>query len=81
MLVTLKDILYELGPKQLAERGISELPRSLDEAVEAFAKDPLIEEVLGVELRQEFIKYKSEEWRQFHQHVSQWEIDQYARLF
>jgi glutamine synthetase len=76
-----EDNLYELSPEQLAERGIGELPRTLDEAVAAFAADPFVEEVLGSELRNEFIKYKSEEWRQYHQRVSQWEIDQYARLF
>jgi glutamine synthetase len=76
-----EDNLYELTPVELAERGISELPRSLDEAVTAFAGDPFVEEVLGSELRNEFIKYKSEEWRQYHQRVSQWEIDQYARLY
>jgi len=76
-----EDNLYELSPEQLAERGICELPRSLDEAVAAFAEDPFVEEVLGSELRNEFIKYKSEEWRQYHQRVSQWEIDQYARLY
>jgi len=76
-----EDNLYELSPAQLAERGISELPRTLDEAVTAFADDPFVEEVLGSELRNEFIKYKSEEWRQYHQRVSQWEIDQYARLY
>lgn len=76
-----EDNLYELSPAQLAERGISELPRSLDEAVAAFAADPFVSEVLGDELRAEFITYKSEEWRQYHQRISQWEIDQYARLF
>ncbi|MFQ3225675.1 MAG: glutamine synthetase [Lentimonas sp.] len=76
-----EDNLYELTPAQLAERGISELPRTLDEAVAAFAADPFVEEVLGSALRNEFIKYKTEEWRQYHQRVSQWEIDQYARLF
>jgi len=76
-----EDNLYELTPAELAQRGISELPRSLDEAVAAFAADPFMEEVLGAELRNEFIKYKSEEWRQYHQRISQWETDQYARLF
>lgn len=76
-----EDNLYELSPAQLAERGISELPRTLDEAVAAFADDPFVEEVLGSALRNEFIKYKSEEWRQYHQRVSQWEIDHYARLY
>lgn len=76
-----EDNLYELSPAQLQERGIGELPRSLDEAVHAFAADPFVTEVLGEELRQEFITYKSEEWRQYHQRISQWEIEQYARLF
>lgn len=73
--------LYALSPAELEARGISELPRSLHEAVEAFAADPFVTEVLGEELRNEFITYKSEEWRQYHQTVSQWEIDHYARLF
>lgn len=73
--------LYEFSPEELAERGIEELPRTLDEAVAAFAEDPLVEKTLGSDLRNEFITYKSEEWLQYHQRISQWEFDQYARLF
>jgi glutamine synthetase len=73
--------LYEFTHEQLAERGICELPRTLDEAVKAFAADPFVEEVLGRGLRDEFITYKSDEWREYHQTVSQWEIDRYASLF
>jgi glutamine synthetase len=76
-----EDNLYEYTPEQLAAAGIQELPRTLDEAVKAFAHDPFVTKVLGQELRDEFIAYKSEEWRQYHQTVSQWEIDRYARLF
>ncbi len=76
-----EDNLYELGPDELAARGICELPRNLDEAVKAFAADPFVERVLGKPLRDEFIHYKSEEWREYHQSVSQWEVDRYARLF
>lgn len=76
-----EDNLYEYTPEQLAAAGIQELPRTLDEAVQAFAADPFVTKVLGQELRDEFITYKSEEWRQYHQTVSQWEIDRYARLF
>jgi glutamine synthetase len=76
-----EDNLYELTPEEFAARGIGELPKTLDEAVAAFAADPFVEKTLGKELRDEFITYKSEEWRQYHQRVSQWEIDTYARLF
>ena len=56
-------------------------PSTNGSAVKAFAADPFVEEILGTELRNEFIAYKSEEWRQYHQRVSQWEIDTYARMF
>jgi glutamine synthetase len=73
--------LYELSPAELEKIGVQELPRTLGEAVDAFAADPFIEKVLGTELRNEFIRYKRAEWEEYHQSVSQWEIDRYARLF
>ena len=73
--------LYELSPAQLAKAGVQELPRTLGEAVDAFEADPFVEQVLGTGLRDEFIKYKRAEWEEYHQSVSQWEIDRYARLF
>jgi glutamine synthetase len=73
--------LYELTAAELGQAGVAELPRTLGEAVDAFAADPFIEAVLGSELTQEFIRYKRAEWEQYHQSVSQWEIDRYARLF
>ncbi|MBW8780981.1 MAG: type III glutamate--ammonia ligase [Verrucomicrobia bacterium] len=76
-----EDNLYELTDDQLRARGIAYLPQTLQEAVAAFAADPFVEKTLGKGLRDEFITYKSEEWRQYHQQVSQWEIDKYARLF
>jgi glutamine synthetase len=73
--------LYELPESELAKRNISYLPRDLEEAVDLFAADPFITKTLGKELRDEFITYKTEEWRAYHLTVSQWEIDRYARLF
>jgi glutamine synthetase len=73
--------LYEFSRAELEARGLFELPRTLDEAVQAFSADPFVEQVLGSELRKEFITYKAEEWREYHQQVSQWEVDRYARLF
>lgn len=67
--------------KAFATRGISKLPRTLDEAMEAFAADPFVKEILGSELRNEFITSKSEEWLQYHQRVSQWKTHTNARMF
>ncbi len=73
--------LYEFTDAQLAAKGVQALPKTLGEAVEAFAADPFVEQVLGAELRNEFITYKRAEWEEYHTTVSQWEIDKYARLF
>ncbi len=73
--------LYELSPAELEKIGVQELPRTLGEAVDAFEADPFVTKILGQELRDEFIKYKRAEWTEYHQSVSQWEIDRYARLF
>lgn len=73
--------LYEFTEKELAEKGIGFLPRTLQEALQAFNADPLIEEVLGKELKNEFIKYKQEEWNEYHLNISQWELERYTNLF
>jgi glutamine synthetase len=73
--------MYEYSDCELAERGIQELPRNLGEAVAAFAADPWIRETLGDGLTDEFIRYKSAEWTEYHNTVSAWEIQRYARLF
>ena len=49
--------------------------------MQAFADDPFVEKVLGKELRDEFIRYKSEEWASYHHSISSWEIERYSHLF
>jgi glutamine synthetase len=76
-----EDNLYDMNEEQRQARGIGFLPQTLIEAVAAFAADPLFEKTLGKELRDEFIKYKTEEWETYHLTVSQWEIDRYSYMF
>ena len=75
------DNLYEMTEAQRRDRGIAFLPQTLQEAVAAFAADPLVEKTLGTELRDEFVKYKSQEWESYHQSVSAWELERYSQLF
>jgi glutamine synthetase len=76
-----EDNLYTISEAERQRRNIVFLPQTLQEAVEAFAADPLIEATLGKELRDEFIKYKTQEWEAFHLTVSEWEIERYSHLF
>jgi glutamine synthetase len=76
-----EDNLYEISDAERRKRHIDFLPQTLQEAVAAFAADPLIETTLGKELRDEFIKYKTLEWEAYHLEVSRWEVDRYSHLF
>ncbi len=76
-----EDNLYQISEADRRRRNIDFLPQTLQEAVHAFASDPLVEQTLGKELRDEFIKYKSAEWEAYHLVVSQWEIERYSHLF
>lgn len=72
---------YTLTPEQLAERGITMLPRTLGEAIEAFAADPLSRRVFGDALFDSFVAYKRDEWQSYHCTVSDWELKRYLEFF
>jgi glutamine synthetase len=73
--------MYTLSQAELDALGVATLPRTLLEAVEAFAADPLMTEAFGGELRDSYIELKTEEWWAFHNEVSPWEIDRYLTFF
>ena len=76
-----EDNLYELTEAQRKQRGIEFLPKNLLEAIDAFEADDFVIETLGQALRDEFIRYKREEWNAYHQTISNWEIERYSHLF
>jgi glutamine synthetase len=73
--------MYVLDDVQLEELGVSTLPRTLLEAVEALDADPFSERVLGPELKKSFVELKTAEWWEFHNAVTPWEIDRYLTFF
>jgi len=72
---------YTLTPDQRAERGLHLLPRTLGEAVDAFAADPLSKKVFGDAMFESFVAYKREEWESYHCAVSDWEQARYLEFF
>jgi glutamine synthetase len=73
--------MYEYTETDLERQGIEVLPRTLLEAVEAFAADPLSREVFGESMFRAFVDYKRREWADYHNHVSDWEIQRYLAMF
>lgn len=77
----LQQNMYLLSDEELRELGIDTLPRTLLEAVEAFEGDPLMVEAFGPELHRSYVELKSEEWWDYHNDISPWEIDRYLTFF
>ena len=73
--------MYEYAIDEIKAKGIECLPRSLGEAISAFAADPLSQKVMGTLMYQTYIDYKTQEWESFQTHVSEWEIDRYLKFF
>lgn len=73
--------MYNHSLKQLADMGIHFLPRNLDEAIAAFARDPLSEKVMGSLMYKTYVEFKSQEWEEYHTHVSDWELQRYLKFF
>ena len=72
--------LYNLGLDEMRRRGIRKLPQTLSEALDELIRDEVVQGSLG-EIYQDFVDLKEAEWREYHNQVSQWEIDRYLTLF
>ena len=73
--------LYEITPEELKAEGIELLPASLTEAVDALEQDPVVLEALGSPYAEYYIQVKRDEWKRYHDSISQWEIDTYLEAF
>jgi glutamine synthetase len=77
----LRENMYLLDDQELEQRGVETLPRTLLEAIEAFDADPLMEVVFGSELKKAYVELKTQEWWDYHNDVSRWEIERYLTFF
>lgn len=73
--------MYDYSRAELRERGIKLLPRTLSEAIGAFAADPLSQAVMGSLMFDTYVDFKEEEWESYHAHISDWEMQRYIKFF
>ncbi|MDT7521839.1 type III glutamate--ammonia ligase [Rhodoferax sp. TBRC 17198] len=57
------------------------LPRTLIDALDCLANDTVLAEALGHEFVEQFLVVKRQEWSEFHQAVSDWELNRYADAY
>ena len=63
--------------KEKEEMGINSLPENLNDALNEFHADELVKEVLGKDFTKYYLKAKKEEWLEYMEQVSEWELEQY----
>ncbi len=73
--------LYSLSKEEISEANITSLPRNLLEALEALQESDFAHEVLGESMMKQFFAYKMDEWDRYHQAVTDWEVEEYLRLY
>ena len=76
----MEEDLTRLSPEELIEKGIARLPDNLLDAVRLMEKSELIKSALGADLFDKFIQNKKIEWRSYHQHISEYEMERYLPM-
>ncbi|HEY3958720.1 MAG TPA: glutamine synthetase family protein [Streptosporangiaceae bacterium] len=72
-----EDDVWALTPAERRAMGISPLPQSLDEAINAMEHSELAAETLGEHVFDFFLRNKRAEWHEYQRQVTQYELDRY----
>ena len=72
-----RENMYRMSEEALEKSSIGVLPSTLSDALDELERDDVIIDALGKEFAAYYIKMKRREWKEYHNSVSQWEIDRY----
>ncbi|MED4454792.1 type I glutamate--ammonia ligase [Metabacillus fastidiosus] len=73
--------IFHMTEEQRAERGIENLPESLEQSVQLFEQGTIGQETLGEHVFSEYVKVKKAEWESYRTMVHTWEIGNYKNKF
>lgn len=73
--------IYAMDEEDRHDNSIYDLPATLMEAVKELSKDEVIKDGLGEHIYNNFVDAKRVEWDAFRIQVSQWEREQYLKLY
>ena len=69
--------LYHLSPEERRRLGVEQLPETLGEAIELTAESELVLRTLGEHTFNRFVEIKRQEWEDYRDQVTRWELDRY----
>ncbi len=73
--------LYTMSEDDLQKTGAQRLPRNLLEAIEILRDDEFAKKTIGEQMHRSYLSYKVDEWERYHQTVTDWEVQEYLRLY
>ena len=76
----LEEDVFQMSDSELSERGITRLPRTLDEAIRLAENSELLVEALGSTVVDNFLANKRLEWQEFSNTVTDYELSRYRHL-
>jgi glutamine synthetase len=69
--------VYQFTDEERAEKGINELPGSLAEAIRELETDQVLQQALGTQIFEAFLRAKWTEVEEYRMKVSDWEVEHY----
>ena len=69
--------IFEMTKRELSRHGVRMLPLNMYEAIRKAETDRFVQEVLGQHIYGRYITAKKQEWSEYSQRISNWEIEKY----
>jgi glutamine synthetase len=73
--------LYHFDDTMIRKQGVRTLPGSLEEALNEFVEDDVIQTALGAHVCEWFVEAKRAEWSEYRIQVTPWEIERYLMMY
>jgi glutamine synthetase len=73
--------LYHFDDTMIRKQGVRTLPGSLEEALEEFSNDEVIQTALGPHVCEWFLEAKRAEWNEYRMQVTEWERERYLMTY
>ncbi len=78
---TVEENLYHFSDEMMQKRGITTLPGTLVEALDALEADPVVRGALGEHIFEWLVEAKRQEWDEYRKQVTSWELERYLETY
>lgn len=73
--------IFDLPEEKIQQQNIQILPQTLEEAINCLKEDEIVKNALGGHILSRFIEAKQNEWEDYRNRVTDWEIEKYLTKF